>query len=98
MLRHAARLRGDGEFEGHELPRQHRREVDRQRAGHYPTLDLVANYGESKTFASTALGLLDTQYQNIGLQIIPTISVIFSQKYLNLINLFPHIIIVLDFC
>ena len=45
------------------------REVDRQRAGHYPTLDLVANYGESKTFASTALGLLDTQYQNIGLQI-----------------------------
>ena len=45
------------------------REVDRQRAGHYPTLDLVANYGESKTFASTAFGLLDTQYQNIGLQI-----------------------------
>lgn len=45
------------------------REVDRQRAGHYPTLDLVANYGESKTFASTALGMLDTQYQNIGLQI-----------------------------
>lgn len=45
------------------------REVDRQRAGHYPTLDLVANYGESKSFASTALGMLDTQYQNIGLQI-----------------------------
>ncbi len=45
------------------------REVDRQRAGHYPTLDLVANYGESKSFASTALGMIDTQYQNIGLQI-----------------------------
>lgn len=45
------------------------REVDRQRAGHYPTLDLVANYGEAKSFASTALGLIDTQYQNVGLQL-----------------------------
>jgi len=45
------------------------REVDKQRAGHYPTLDLVANQGYSKSFASTAFGVLDTDYQNVGVQL-----------------------------
>lgn len=45
------------------------REVDKQRAGHYPTLDLVANVGTSKSYGSTTFGLLDTDYQNVGLQI-----------------------------
>jgi outer membrane protein len=45
------------------------REVSKQRAGHYPTLDLVANSGNSKSFGSTALGMLETEYQNIGLQL-----------------------------
>jgi outer membrane protein len=44
------------------------REIDKQRAAHYPTLDLVANYGHSKSFAST-LGMLDTDSRNIGLQL-----------------------------
>jgi outer membrane protein len=44
------------------------REIDKQRSGHYPTLDLVANYGHSKSFAST-LGMLDTDSRNIGLQL-----------------------------
>ncbi len=43
-------------------------EVDKQRAGHYPTVDLVANQGHSKSFAST-YGLYDTDYQNIGIQV-----------------------------
>lgn len=45
------------------------REVDKQRAGHYPTLDLVANAGNSKAYGSTAFGLLDTDYQNVGIQL-----------------------------
>ena len=45
------------------------REVDKQRAGHYPTLDLVANQGYSKTFASSAFGLLDTDYYAVGVQL-----------------------------
>ena len=45
------------------------REVDRQRAGHYPTLDLVANQGSSTAFASTAAGMLETDFQNIGIQL-----------------------------
>lgn len=45
------------------------REIDKQRAGHYPTVDLVANAGSSKSFGSTSLGLLDTDYQNIGVQL-----------------------------
>ncbi len=45
------------------------REVDRQRAGHYPTLDVVANVGHNKTLASAGSGMLDTDYQNIGLQL-----------------------------
>lgn len=44
------------------------REVDKQRAGHYPTVDLVANYGYSKSFAST-LGMVDTDFQNVGVQL-----------------------------
>jgi outer membrane protein len=44
------------------------KEVDRVRAGHYPTLNAVANYGET----NSALGLsdkVDTRAANIGLQI-----------------------------
>jgi len=44
-------------------------EVDKQRAGHYPTLDLVANQGYAKSYSSTALGVYDTDYRNIGLQL-----------------------------
>jgi outer membrane protein len=44
------------------------REVDRQRAGHYPTVDLVANAGNSTTFGSIGLGQLDTDFQNVGIQ------------------------------
>ena len=45
------------------------REIDKQRASHYPTLDLVANKGNTATFASTAIGMLETDYQNIGVQL-----------------------------
>ncbi|WP_428826389.1 TolC family outer membrane protein [Azonexus sp. IMCC34842] len=45
------------------------REEDKQRAGHYPTVDLVANQGYSKSYASTTLGMLDTDYKNVGLQL-----------------------------
>ncbi len=45
------------------------REVDRQRAGHYPTVDLVANYGHAKTLASTTLGPVENDYQNAGIQL-----------------------------
>jgi outer membrane protein len=45
------------------------REIDKQRAGHYPTIDLVANAGSAKSFGSTSIGLLDTDYQNVGIQI-----------------------------
>lgn len=45
------------------------REVDKQRAGHYPTVDLVANKGKSVGLASTAIGVVDTDFQNIGLQL-----------------------------
>ncbi len=44
------------------------REVDKQRAGHYPTLDLVANYGHSKSYATTG-NLIDSDFQNAGLQL-----------------------------
>ena len=44
------------------------REVDKQRAGHYPTVDLVANVGNSTTFGSTLSGALDTDFQNVGIQ------------------------------
>ncbi|PKO94518.1 MAG: channel protein TolC [Betaproteobacteria bacterium HGW-Betaproteobacteria-10] len=45
------------------------RETARQRAGHYPTLDLVANVGASKSLASTSLGIADTDFKNIGIQL-----------------------------
>lgn len=48
------------------------REVDKQRAGHYPTLDLVANHGHSKSYANVAgfgAGSYDTDYNNVGLQL-----------------------------
>ncbi|MBS1189115.1 MAG: channel protein TolC [Rhodocyclaceae bacterium] len=45
------------------------REVERQRAGHYPTVDLVAAKGRSNTFASTGAGILETDFQNAGVQL-----------------------------
>ena len=46
------------------------KEVERMRAGHYPTLDVVANYGTSKTPYSTATNaMLETDTRNIGLQL-----------------------------
>ena len=45
------------------------REVDRQRAGHYPTVDLVANYGHNKTLASPIIGQAETDFHNTGLQV-----------------------------
>jgi outer membrane protein len=45
------------------------REVDKQRAGHYPTLDLVANVGSNKSYGSTAFGLLDSDNKNVGVQL-----------------------------
>lgn len=45
------------------------REVDKQRAGHYPTVDLVANQGYGKSFSSSSLGLFDTEFRNIGVQV-----------------------------
>lgn len=44
------------------------REVDKQRAGHYPTVDLVANQGYSKSYAST-FGVYDTDFKNVGIQV-----------------------------
>ena len=43
------------------------REVDRQRAGHYPTVDLVANQGTSKSLF--AGNILETDYRNAGIQV-----------------------------
>ena len=43
------------------------REVDKQRAGHYPTIDLVANKGTST--GPTTLGMAETDFQNIGVQL-----------------------------
>ncbi|MFH1659004.1 MAG: TolC family outer membrane protein [Pseudomonadota bacterium] len=48
------------------------REVDKQRAGHYPTLDLVANQGHSKSYgfiSGVGTTPFDTDYTNIGLQL-----------------------------
>lgn len=44
------------------------REVDRQRAGHYPTIDLVANYGYAKS-NTQGIGLIENDYQNVGVQL-----------------------------
>ena len=57
------------------------KEVDRARAGHYPTLDAVANYGKNNS-ALSFLGsdTLDTSARNVGLQLnIP----IFQGGYVN---------------
>lgn len=46
------------------------KEVEKQRAGHYPTLDAVANYGKNKSATSyTSNDFLDTNARNIGLQL-----------------------------
>jgi outer membrane protein len=47
------------------------REVERQRAGHYPTLDLVASHGKSGvgTEGAATLGGLDNNNNSIGLQL-----------------------------
>lgn len=47
-----------------------RREVEKQTAGHYPTVDLVASHGRSATgFSSTAPGGMDSRSTTIGLQL-----------------------------
>ncbi|HZX32848.1 MAG TPA: TolC family outer membrane protein [Rhodocyclaceae bacterium] len=44
-------------------------EVERQQAGHYPTLDLVASKGTSKSFNSFAGTNVDTDFQTVGVQV-----------------------------
>lgn len=44
-------------------------EVDRQRAGHYPTVDLVASAGSTTALASAGLGLVDSDFRSIGVQV-----------------------------
>lgn len=44
------------------------REVDKQRAGHYPTVDLVVNQGTSKSFSSLTGSTIDTDFKNAGIQ------------------------------
>ncbi|MFN3884978.1 MAG: TolC family outer membrane protein [Rhodocyclaceae bacterium] len=46
------------------------REIEKQRAGHYPTLDLVATHGRSGSgFSSTTGGGVDVKSSTIGLQL-----------------------------
>jgi len=47
------------------------REMDKQRAGHYPTVDLVANqgYGKSQTFSGGGPTALESDFRNIGIQV-----------------------------
>ena len=45
------------------------REVDKQRAGHYPTVDAVVNQGTTKSFNSFSGSTLETDYQNAGIQL-----------------------------
>ena len=46
------------------------REVERARAGHYPTLDMVANYGKTNSALSISSNSgLETDVRNIGLQL-----------------------------
>lgn len=46
------------------------REIERQRAGHYPTLDLVATHGKTGSgFSSTTGSGVDTRSSTIGLQL-----------------------------
>jgi outer membrane protein len=44
------------------------KEIERNRAGHYPTLDVVANYGDTAAGASQ-FGRYDIMNRNIGLQL-----------------------------
>lgn len=47
-----------------------RREIEKQRAGHYPTLDLVATHGKTGSgFSTTPPGGVDTKSSTIGLQL-----------------------------
>jgi len=47
-----------------------RREVEKQRAGHYPTLDLVASHGHSGSgYSSTLGGGIDSRSSTLGLQL-----------------------------
>ena len=43
------------------------REIERMRAGHYPTLDAVANYGTNNAISSNTR--METEAHNIGLQL-----------------------------
>lgn len=46
------------------------KEVSKVRAGHYPTLDVVANRGHNKAISGAgAGGVVDTDFNNIGLQL-----------------------------
>lgn len=46
------------------------REIEKQRAGHYPTLDLVATYGQNGAgYSSTTGGGVDSKSTSIGLQL-----------------------------
>ena len=46
------------------------REIERNRAGHYPTVDVVANYGKNVSIASaTTSGNLEATPRNIALQL-----------------------------
>lgn len=46
------------------------KEVERNRAGHYPTLDAVANYGRSNSILSpTIAGTMESTPRNVGLQV-----------------------------
>lgn len=46
------------------------KEIERNRAGHYPTVDVVANYGRTSSIVSaTTAGTLETTPRNIGLQL-----------------------------
>ena len=47
------------------------REVSRQRGGHYPTVDLVANVGENNGLSASGISFtkINTEFQNIGVQV-----------------------------
>ena len=46
------------------------KEVERMRAGHYPTVDVVANYGQTNSILSAVTaGTLESTPRNVGLQV-----------------------------
>jgi len=47
------------------------REVSRQRGGHYPTVDLVANLGENNSLSASGISFtkINTEFQNVGVQL-----------------------------